>query len=71
MNEEQHKTIIKETFDTVSGDYDSKELRFFFRRAPKHLASILRLHGDEKVIDVATGTGNAALELAKYLPQDM
>jgi ubiquinone/menaquinone biosynthesis C-methylase UbiE len=68
MNEEQRKTILKETFDTVSDAYDSKVLRFFPESA-KHLASILRLRGDERVIDVATGTGNTALVLAKYLPQ--
>jgi ubiquinone/menaquinone biosynthesis C-methylase UbiE len=68
MNEEQRRTIIKDTFDTVADDYDSKALRFFPESA-KHLASILHLRGDEKVLDVATGTGNAALELAKFLPQ--
>jgi ubiquinone/menaquinone biosynthesis C-methylase UbiE len=68
MDEEQRKTIIKETFDTVAGDYDSKALRFFPESA-KHLASILRLRGEEHVIDVATGTGNAAFAIAGYLPK--
>jgi ubiquinone/menaquinone biosynthesis C-methylase UbiE len=68
MNEEQHKIIIKETFNSVSCEYDSKALRFFSESA-KYLASILHLRGNECVIDIATGTGNAALAIAAHLPQ--
>ena len=68
MNEEQHKIIIKETFNSVSSEYDNKALRFFSESA-KHLASILHLRGNERVIDIATGTGNAALAIATHLPQ--
>jgi hypothetical protein len=51
MNEEQHKIIIQETFNNVSREYDSKELRFFSESA-KYLTSILRLRGNESVIEL-------------------
>ena len=68
MNEEQRKAALLETFNTVSGDYDHRVLRFFPESA-RHLASLLKLRGDEHVLDVATGTGHAALELAARLPR--
>ncbi len=68
MNEDQRKAIIKDTFDTVSTGYDGKALRFFPKTA-KHLAACLNLRGDEHVLDVATGTGHAALSIAACLPQ--
>lgn len=68
MEEDQRRKIIKETFNTVSCEYDGKALRFFPDSA-RYLASRLRLRGDEQVVDVATGTGNAALAVARYLPR--
>lgn len=67
MTEDQIIALVKETFDEVSPEYDNKALRFF-SEAAKHLTTFLDLRGDEQVIDVATGTGNAALIIASALP---
>lgn len=66
MTEEQNIAMIKETFDAVSESYDNEALRFFSKSA-KHLLGCLDLRGDEWVLDVATGTGNAALAIAGSL----
>ena len=67
MNAEQVKTILKDTFNAVADVYDDPVLRFFPASA-RHLADLLKLRGDERVLDVATGTGHAALEIASRLP---
>ncbi len=66
MNEQRRKAMLKETFDTVSAGYDNRALRFFPESA-KHMAALLGLRGDEHVLDVACGTGHAALAVAKLL----
>jgi ubiquinone/menaquinone biosynthesis C-methylase UbiE len=68
QNEAQRKAVIKETFDIVAGNYDSSSLRFF-TASSRHLASILKLKSDSTVLDIATGTGNAALSIATLLPK--
>lgn len=60
-------THLKKTFDTVSKGYDGHALRFFPKSA-EHLAAFLNLEGNETVMDIATGTGHAALAIARYLP---
>lgn len=65
--EEEIKKRVKKTFDTVSGGYDKPALRFFAKSA-ENLAGILDLQGNEHVLDLATGTGNAALAIARHLP---
>ena len=65
--DEQMKTILKETFNSVSNGYDNSALRFFSYSAT-HMAALLNLSGNEQVLDVACGTGNAALAIAPLLP---
>jgi ubiquinone/menaquinone biosynthesis C-methylase UbiE len=68
MDQQQRKAMIKETFNTVASGYDHPALRFFPDSA-EHLADCLALRGDEQVLDVATGTGSAALALSRRLPR--
>jgi len=69
MDEQQQlKTILKETFDAVSGGYDGGALRFFPESA-KNMAALLGLRGHEHVLDVACGTGHASLSIAGLLPR--
>lgn len=68
MDEQERKAMLKKTFDTISTGYDMPALRFFPRSA-EHLARHLSLSGSEHVLDVATGTGTAAMALAESLSQ--
>lgn len=68
MNAEQIKAIVQNVFNAVADAYDDPALRFFPACA-RQLADLLDLRGDERVLDVATGTGHVALELAARLPR--
>jgi ubiquinone/menaquinone biosynthesis C-methylase UbiE len=68
MDEERRKTILKQTFDAVSTGYDNSALRFFPRSAER-MSSLLELRGDERLLDVACGTGHASLAFAVRLPR--
>lgn len=68
MDEAKISAMIKDNFNAVSNDYDCKALQFF-RKSAEHLTTLLNLHGDERVLDVATGTGHAALAIASLLPR--
>ena len=56
-----------ETFNTVSTGYDNRALRFFSESA-KCMAAYLDAPDIRRVLDVATGTGNLALEIARNFP---
>ena len=67
MNEQELKEFFKNTFNAVADGYDSSAMRFFPESAGR-IASYLNLKGNEHVLDIATGTGSAALTLARDLP---
>lgn len=62
------REMVQKTFDTVAQGYDNPAIRFFADSVPP-LVDYLGLRGDECILDVATGTGNAALEFARHLPR--
>ncbi len=66
-SEEQRKQFIKQTFDMVAQGYGGRASRFF-HLSGDIMAELLHLHGDESVLDVASGTGATALPLARKLP---
>lgn len=68
MAEQQYNTIVKQTFDTVANGYDNTALRFFAKSAG-NMAVLLGLGREGRVLDVACGTGHAALAIADRLPQ--
>ncbi len=64
VGEHERKALLRTNFDAVSGDYDGWPLRFFLTSA-EHLAETLGLRGDERVLDVACGTGHASLAIGR------
>jgi len=67
MDHIELKELYKNTFNAVSDGYGHSAMRFFSETA-NEVSLFLNLKGDEHVIDVATGTGYAALAIAKDLP---
>jgi ubiquinone/menaquinone biosynthesis C-methylase UbiE len=64
MDSETRKPGMIETFNTVAAGYDNRALRFF-RESAKRMARYLDVPDIRRVLDVATGTGNLALEIAR------
>ncbi len=67
MEDEQRKEFIRQVFDSVCEGYGKGSLRFF-ENAAMQLPSLLALNGDEKILDVAAGTGLASAVLAGLVP---
>lgn len=67
MDDQQRKFQIKNTFDTVAEGYGTEGMEFF-HNAAAYLPKLFRLHGQEHILDVATGTGIAAAVLAAHVP---
>jgi ubiquinone/menaquinone biosynthesis C-methylase UbiE len=67
LKSSRQKELLQRTFDDASMGYDCGELRFF-AESSKYITSEIMLSGFETVLDVATGTGYSALEIARKLP---
>lgn len=65
--EQKESRAVRETFDTVAQGYDHESLRFF-RESARMMAAYFDPMESIRLLDVATGTGNAALALAGQLP---
>jgi ubiquinone/menaquinone biosynthesis C-methylase UbiE len=67
MDSQTRKSKIVETFNAVSSGYDNPALRFF-RESAKCMARYMDSPSISRVLDVATGTGNLAIEIAGTFP---
>lgn len=67
MDQQKNKAFYKKTFNTIADGYDNPVMRFFPESAQR-ITSYLNMKGNEHVLDVATGTGCAALTLGQELP---
>lgn len=63
---EQIKQGIKQTFNLVASGYDTPAMRYFPFAADR-LAALLKPNRGSRVLDVATGTGMAAIALAQMI----
>src|SRR5919106_5193703 len=66
MEEAEFKKVVRQGFDEAAQGYDNPALRFFSDSA-EHLVQKLQLQGNERFLDIAAGTGNVAIPLAKRL----
>jgi ubiquinone/menaquinone biosynthesis C-methylase UbiE len=67
MGSDTRKSRIIQTFNTVAAGYDTRALRFFSESAT-YMVRYLDTPDIRCVLDVATGTGNLALEIARTFP---
>jgi ubiquinone/menaquinone biosynthesis C-methylase UbiE len=68
MDNQSRKSRMIATFNAVSAGYDNLALRFFTESA-KNMARYLDSPDIRHILDVATGTGNLALEIARTFPE--
>lgn len=68
MDFDEIKKAIQQTFNTVAEGYDRPALQFFPASAA-HLTRYLAPKPGERILDVATGTGNVALSIATSEPE--
>ena len=68
LQNDDHKKIIQQGFDTVAAGYDHPSLSFFPETA-KRLVDHLQLNPTDHLLDVCTGTGCVALTAAEKLSQ--
>jgi ubiquinone/menaquinone biosynthesis C-methylase UbiE len=67
MGSKTPKPGMIETFNAVAAGYDNRSLRFFAESA-KCMARYMYAPDIRRILDVATGTGNLALEIARTFP---
>lgn len=68
MDATELKESVRRTFDTVAEGYDNPALRFF-ANAASLLPGVFGFDGDERVLDVACGTGTPAMAMAAHVPR--
>ncbi len=68
QDEIQRKQMIQNTFNTVADAY-GQGASHFFHLSGETMAELLELEGHESILDVASGTGAAAIPTAKRLTQ--
>jgi ubiquinone/menaquinone biosynthesis C-methylase UbiE len=66
MDNRQLKKTIAATFDDVSTRYDENK---FFAISAKRMVELIPVGGHKHILDVSTGTGAVAIELARKYPQ--
>jgi len=66
MSNAEHKQKMAAVFNKASEGYDSPTLDYFIKSA-LHMVEDMRLQGNERMLDVATGTGHVALAAASEL----
>ena len=66
MNSDKIKQNIQATFDKVATKYDSNR---FFKLSATQLVNNIALIKPNNILDLSTGTGIVALELAQKYPQ--
>ena len=55
--------MYKKTFNTVAKNYDNSAMKFFISTA-EYFTKIVKVNKNDKILDLATGTGNVSIRLA-------